>query len=78
MGGRSWRWPGRGGRRALLTAESFDNAVITVLALGGSTNAVIHLIAMAGGRASLSLDDFDALSRTTPGAGRHPARAGAT
>ena len=31
----------------LLTAASFDNAVTTVLALGGSTNAVVHLIAMA-------------------------------
>ncbi len=51
----------------LLTSESFDNAVIAVLALGGSTNAVIHLIAMAR-RAGidLSLDRFDALSRSTP------------
>jgi dihydroxy-acid dehydratase len=46
---------------------SFENAVKVVLALGGSTNAVIHLIAMAG-RAGvpLSLDRFDSLSREVP------------
>jgi dihydroxy-acid dehydratase len=51
----------------LLTPESFDNAVVTVLALGGSTNAVIHLVALAR-RAGieLALDRFDALSRDTP------------
>lgn len=48
-------------------AEAFQDAVRVVLALGGSTNAVIHLIAMAG-RAGvpLSLDDFDRLARDTP------------
>ncbi len=52
---------------ALLTPESFDNAVITVLALGGSTNAVIHLIAMARrAGVDLSLDRFDEFSRSTP------------
>jgi dihydroxy-acid dehydratase len=53
--------------RELLTDAAFDNAVTVVLALGGSTNAVVHLIAMAGraGR-RLSLDRFDALSRRTP------------
>jgi dihydroxy-acid dehydratase len=51
----------------LLTAASFDNAVKVVLALGGSTNAVIHLVAMAR-RAGipLSLDRFDELSRDVP------------
>jgi dihydroxy-acid dehydratase len=50
-----------------LTAQSFDNAVTTVLALGGSTNSVVHLIAMAR-RAGvrLDLDQFDALARKTP------------
>ncbi len=50
-----------------LTAGSFDNAVTTVLALGGSTNAVVHLIAMAR-RAGVPLDleAFDALARKTP------------
>ena len=53
--------------RALLSADSFDNAVTTVLALGGSTNAIIHLIAMAG-RAGIKLDvdRFDVLSRKVP------------
>jgi len=50
-----------------LTAKSFDNAIVTVHALSGSTNALIHLIAMAG-RAGikLELDRFDELSRKTP------------
>jgi len=51
----------------LLTAESFDNAVTTVLALGGSTNALVHLVAMAR-RAGvpLTLDRFDELAQRTP------------
>ena len=53
--------------RDFLTAASFDNAITTVLAIGGSTNALVHLIALAR-RAGipLTLDRFDALSRTTP------------
>jgi dihydroxy-acid dehydratase len=53
--------------RDILGADSFDNAITTVLALGGSTNAVVHLVAMAR-RAGipLSIDRFDALSRRTP------------
>jgi len=54
----------------ILTREAFEDAVATVLALGGSTNAFIHLIAMAGrarGEAvNLTLDDFDAISRRVP------------
>jgi dihydroxy-acid dehydratase len=52
---------------ALLSASAFHNAVVTVLALGGSTNAIVHLIAMAR-RAdiALDLDDFDAVARKTP------------
>jgi len=51
----------------LLTAASFDNAVTAVLGLGGSTNAIVHLIAMAR-RAGVALDlaRFDALARRTP------------
>jgi dihydroxy-acid dehydratase len=51
----------------ILTAKSFDNAVTAVLALGGSTNAIVHLIAMAR-RAGidLNLQRFDALARETP------------
>ncbi len=50
-----------------LTVASFDNAITTVLALGGSTNSLVHLIAMAR-RAGidLMLQRFDELSRTTP------------
>ena len=51
----------------LLTAESFHNAIVADMALGGSTNAIIHLIAMAG-RAGvpLPLEKFDEVSRVTP------------
>jgi dihydroxy-acid dehydratase len=59
---RSDRRPSR-----LLTSPSFDNAVKVVLALGGSTNAVIHLVAMARRAGiALSLARFDALSRSVP------------
>ena len=53
--------------RDILTPASFDNAVTAVLALSGSTNAVIHLPALAG-RAGikLTIDRFDELSRRTP------------
>jgi dihydroxy-acid dehydratase len=52
---------------ALLTRAAFENAVRVLMALGGSTNAVVHLPAIAG-RAGvpLGLDDFDRLARTTP------------
>jgi dihydroxy-acid dehydratase len=51
----------------LLTAGSFDNAVTAVLALGGSTNALVHLVAMARrAGVNLTLDRFDELSRRTP------------
>ena len=53
--------------RDVLTGDAFDNAVTVAMALGGSTNAIIHLIAMAGrAGARLDLDRFDALSRRTP------------
>ncbi|NYV75738.1 L-arabinonate dehydratase [Streptomyces sp. UH6] len=51
----------------ILTREAYEDAVATVLALGGSTNAVIHLIAMAGrSGVTLTLDDFDRIARTVP------------
>jgi dihydroxy-acid dehydratase len=51
----------------LLTPEAFIDAVVTVLALGGSTNAVIHLIAMARRAGiTLSLSDFDEIARDVP------------
>jgi dihydroxy-acid dehydratase len=53
--------------RDILRETSFRNGIVAALALSGSTNAVIHLIALAG-RAGirLSLDDFDELSTKTP------------
>jgi dihydroxy-acid dehydratase len=53
--------------RDIMTTQAFENAVTVAMALGGSTNAIVHLIAMAG-RAGvpLDLDRFDALSRRTP------------
>jgi dihydroxy-acid dehydratase len=53
--------------RDTLTPGSFKNAIATVLALSGSTNAVIHMIALAG-RAGIkvTLDDFQKLSDSTP------------
>jgi len=51
----------------LLTAPAFDNAIRALMAIGGSTNAVIHLLALAGRvGVPLSLTRFDELSRTTP------------
>jgi dihydroxy-acid dehydratase len=51
----------------ILNREAFEDAAATVLALGGSTNALIHLIAMAGrGGVKLTLDDFDEISRRVP------------
>jgi dihydroxy-acid dehydratase len=53
--------------REIMTTRAFENAVTAAMALGGSTNAIIHLIAMAGrAGAALDLDRFDALSRRTP------------
>jgi dihydroxy-acid dehydratase len=53
--------------RDFLTAASFDNAITAVLALGGSTNALVHLIALARrAGVELGLDRFDALARDTP------------
>ncbi len=53
--------------RDVLSRASFDNAVTVQMALAGSTNAIIHLVAMAG-RAGieLDLDDFDRIARRVP------------
>jgi dihydroxy-acid dehydratase len=51
----------------ILTREAFEDAVAAVLALGGSTNALIHLIAMAGRvGVPLTLEDFDRVGERTP------------
>jgi dihydroxy-acid dehydratase len=53
--------------RRIMTTEAFENSVTAAMALGGSTNAIIHLIALAGrAGATLDLDRFDAVSRRTP------------
>ena len=52
---------------AILTAAAFDNAITLLMALGGGTNAVVHLLALAGRvGVPLTLDRFDELSRRTP------------
>ncbi|MCW2741270.1 MAG: ilvD1 [Blastococcus sp.] len=52
---------------ALLTREAFENALITLAAIGGSTNAVLHLLALAGRvGVPLDLDDVDRLARDVP------------
>ena len=51
----------------ILTAKAFDNAIRADMAIGGSTNAIIHLVAIAGRVGlRLPLTRFDELSRTTP------------
>jgi dihydroxy-acid dehydratase len=51
----------------ILTREAFENAIASVAATGGSTNSVLHLLAMAREAGiRLSIDDFDAISRRTP------------
>ena len=51
----------------ILTREAFENAIKTLAAIGGSTNAVIHLIAMAGRIGiKLTIDDFDRLASDLP------------
>lgn len=51
----------------IVTRPSLENAVVALMALGGSTNAVVHLLAIAGRLGlELQLDDFDRLSRNTP------------
>ncbi|HZA34490.1 MAG TPA: dihydroxy-acid dehydratase, partial [Vicinamibacterales bacterium] len=51
----------------VMSTAAFENAVTAVVAVGGSTNAIIHLVAMARrAGASLDLERFDALSRRTP------------
>jgi len=51
----------------ILTREAFENAIRTLAAIGGSTNAVIHLIAIAGRiGVPLEIDDFDRLASELP------------
>jgi dihydroxy-acid dehydratase len=53
--------------RDIMTREAFENAMVVVTALGGSTNAVLHLIAMARSvNLDLTIDDFQRVSDRTP------------
>ena len=53
--------------RQVLTKEAFENAITVVMALGGSTNAVLHLLAIAHeARVELSYDDFDRIGDRVP------------
>jgi dihydroxy-acid dehydratase len=53
--------------RDLLDARSFDNAIVTLMAMGGSTNALIHLVAIAGrAGVKLPLERFNEFSARTP------------
>ncbi len=53
--------------RDILTRQAFENAITVAVAMGGSTNVVLHLMAIAReAQVSLSLDDFDRIGRGTP------------
>ncbi len=53
--------------RQILTRDAFENAIAVVMALGGSTNAVLHLLAIAHeARVDLDLNDFDRIGRRVP------------
>lgn len=53
--------------RDIMTKEAFENAITVVMALGGSTNAVLHLLAMAHeARVDLTMDDFNRIGDKTP------------
>jgi dihydroxy-acid dehydratase len=53
--------------RQIMTREAFENAIAVAMALGGSTNAVLHLLAIASeAGVELTLDDFDRVGRRVP------------
>jgi len=53
--------------RQIMTKDAFENAIAVVMAVAGSTNAVLHLLAIAReAHVELTLDDFDRVSRRTP------------
>jgi dihydroxy-acid dehydratase len=53
--------------RDIMTHDAFENAIMVVLSMGGSTNSVLHLLAIAHeAGVDLEIDDFDRLSRVTP------------
>ena len=53
--------------RDIMTKQAFENAIAVVIALGGSTNAVLHLLAIAHeAKVDLTLDDFERIGKQTP------------
>jgi dihydroxy-acid dehydratase len=53
--------------RDILTRKAFENAIVTITALGGSTNAVLHLLAIAhSAGVKLSIDDFTRIGKRSP------------
>jgi dihydroxy-acid dehydratase len=53
--------------RDLLTRKAFENAIAVVMAVGGSTNAVLHLLAIAhAAKVKLTLDDFEEIRKRVP------------
>jgi dihydroxy-acid dehydratase len=53
--------------RRILTRKAFENAITVIIALGGSTNAVLHMLAIArAARVKLSLDDFTRIGKRVP------------
>lgn len=53
--------------RDIMTREAFENAIVVVMALGGSTNAVLHLLSLAHeAEVSLTLEDFDKIAKEVP------------
>ena len=53
--------------RDILTRKAFENAIVTIIALGGSTNAVLHLLAIAhAAGVKLTMDDFTRIGRRAP------------
>jgi len=53
--------------RRIMTKEAFENAIAVTMALGGSTNAVLHLLAIANeARVELEIDDFNRVGRRVP------------
>lgn len=53
--------------RSILTRKAFENAIAVVMAIGGSTNAVLHLLAIAkSANVALTIDDFETIRRRVP------------
>src|SRR5204863_9252901 len=53
--------------RKILTRQAFDNAIAVVMAIGGSTNAVLHLLAIAhAAGVPLAIDDFEGIRKRVP------------